>query len=1124
MTLDVVSARQYLKNFDFHKLFIEELGWDNHAETVKVPLGGTEWELSAIAHKRGMVAFHCSPPDSEDLPDYQTRRKIERQVAKSAHEHFIIFTDNAKITQTWQWLKVEPGKPNASREHSYTTSQQGDALIQKLQAIAFTIDEEESLTLVDVAGRTRVAFDVERVTKRFYDQFKKEHDSFLKFIDGITEGADREWYASVMLNRLMFVYFVQRKGFLDGDTHYLRNRLERMRQTQGNDKFHSFYRFFLLRLFHDGLGGAERTPELENLLGRIPYLNGGLFDIHELERNERYGEQIQIPDEAFTRIFNFFDRFQWHLDERPTRNDDEINPDVLGYIFEKYINQKQTGAYYTKEDITEYIGNNTIIPFLFETARKECRVAFENPEGPTVWDLLSIDSERYIFPAVRHGITWNYQSTHPHQGTPLSTPHDLPDDILAGIDPPTLEELVGDDPGNTSKLRELWRLPAPSEYALPTESWREVVERRARFEKMKVKLNSGDIQDINDLITLNVDMRQFAQDVIQNCEGPDLLRAMWHAIEKVTVLDPTCGSGAFLFAALNILEPLYQACLNRMEGFLDELDRSDDKSHPEKYSDFRKVLENVQAHPNRRYFVLKNIILNNLYGVDIMEEAVEICKLRLFLKLAAQVDPDINHANYGMEPLPDIDFNIKAGNTLVGFATYNDVERTIKSRLDFDDAMSRISTAAADLQDAFDAFKARQIESAESVPTSHKYELSERLGVLKDELNQYLASEYGITSAQTDVFNQWMKSHRPFHWFIEFFGIMAGGGFDVIIGNPPYIEYSKIRSTYKVGALKTIESGNLYALIIERCTSIQRKRSFFGMIIQLSAFCTPRMHQFQNVWFSSYEQSWLSFFDDRPGKLFDGLQHIRTAIAIGRFGGKSTNVYTSRYNKFATAQRPSLFSTLSYEEYRNPRRGSSVLKISSELENSLTAKLWNSKTKLADFLQVSASEDFVYYGYGFGYWGKVLNFKSYFSGESVSKSTGDKYIYMKNGVDRDIVAALMNSSLFYWFYVNYSDGHNFTKHVIGSIPFSYPQAGIAIQLKEACARLMEDLRKNASRRTATYKATGTVVYDEFYPKFSKPIIDEIDQLLAVHYGFTEEELDFITSYDIKYRMGRDGER
>ena len=63
---------------------------------------------------------------------------------------------------------------------------------------------------------------------------------------------------------------------------------------------------------------------------------------------------------------------------------------------------------------------------------------------------------------------------------------------------------------------------------------------------------------------------------------------------------------------------------------------------------------------------------NNLFGVDIMEEAVEICKLRLFLKLVAQVE----HSNQ-LEPLPDIDFNIRPGNTLVGFTSLEDMKGTI---------------------------------------------------------------------------------------------------------------------------------------------------------------------------------------------------------------------------------------------------------------------------------------------------------------------------------------------------------------------------------------------------------------------------------------------------------------
>ena len=146
---------------------------------------------------------------------------------------------------------------------------------------------------------------------------------------------------------------------------------------------------------------------------------------------------------------------------------------------------------------------------------------------------------------------------------------------------------------STIELRKGWNRPALPDFALPTETWREVVARRQRYKEVRAKLAAGEVRDVNDLITLNLDIRQFAQDIIENCEGPNLLRAFWHAIEGVTILDPTCGSGAFLFAALNILEPLYDACLERMESFVEDLERSDEKHRPEKYADFRKVLATV---------------------------------------------------------------------------------------------------------------------------------------------------------------------------------------------------------------------------------------------------------------------------------------------------------------------------------------------------------------------------------------------------------------------------------------------------------------------------------------------------------------------------------------------------
>ena len=375
------------------------------------------------------------------------------------------------------------------------------------------------------------------------------------------------------------------------------------------------------------------------------------------------------------------------------------------------------GGYYTKEDITEYISKNTIIPFLFHSARKACPCGWQDDlthkiafKGETsVWQLLGADPDRYLYDAVKTGVEL-----------------ELPADIAAGID-------------DVSK-RTTWNMPAPDEYALPTEIWREVVARRGRYEAIHAKLANGEIDEVNALITYNLDIRQFAHDVIENCEGPELLRAFWNAITEVTILDPTCGSGAFLFAALNILEPLYEACLERMPIFLDELQYAVKTPHLKKFSDFRKILEAIEGHPNRPYFILKSIIINNLYGVDIMEEAIEICKLRLFLKMVAQIG-DVEQ----IEPLPDIDFNIQAGNTLVGYATYDEVKKAVTDgRIDFDNTMERIEAKAEDVENLFNQFRQQQTELDGTVTLADKQVLRDKLQVLEDELNRYLAGEYKV--------------------------------------------------------------------------------------------------------------------------------------------------------------------------------------------------------------------------------------------------------------------------------------------------------------------------------------------------------------------------------------------
>ena len=1079
---NVRETRQYLKESEFESLFTQELGWDHHTQILPITVDETEYILTAIAQKRGMVVFECAATgvSDESIPDYAIRRKIQKQVAKSVHEHFIIYTNAEKTVDIWQWVKHERGKPDACREHRYNRNEQsGDSLIQKLRAIVFTLEEEEDLSLPDVTGRVGAAFYAERVTKKFYDRFKKEHDVFLKFLKGIPDREMQKWYVSVMLNRLMFIYFIQKKGFLNNDENYLRTKLADS-QSRG---INGYYKEFLCPLFFEGFAKpeAERSRDVKHLLGKIPYLNGGIFQKHQLET--LHGENIEIPDKAFEQLFRFFEQYQWHLDERPLRNDNEINPDVLGYIFEKYINQKQMGAYYTKEDITEYISKNTIIPFLFDAARKSCKIAFEG--DASVWYLLQEDPDRYIYDAVKKGVEF-----------------DLPEEIAMGI-------------GDVSKRTDCWNTLASDEYALPTEMWREVVARRQRYETVRAKLTNGEINDINDLITYNLNIRQFAQDVIENCEGPELLRAFWKAITQVTILDPTCGSGAFLFAALNILEPLYEACLDRMQVFLDEVEMISESHPSRRYNDFRDILDRIAQHPNREYFVLKSIIINNLYGVDIMDEAIEICKLRLFLKMVAQIE-DVKQ----IEPLPDIDFNIQAGNTLVGYATYEQVENAVTGKLDFDDTMKRIEEKVEDVEHLFKQFRKQQTELGGTVTTADKSALQNKLQALEDELNTYLAGEYNVDPNKQSDYKKWLNSHKPFHWFIAFYGILEDDGFDVIIGNPPYVEYSKVKKQYTVMEYKTEKCGNLYPMSIER--SFDLSKGTVGMIVQLPLVCTDRMIPAQSLFKTRNRKSWFANFDDRPGKLFDDLQHIRATIFLST-KEKDQNMamlYSTKYNRWFTEVRSILFKGIVYEDITDICVEGAFPKIADSMGRRVARKLKNAKKSVLSF---KTGKYLCYFHNSPQYWIRTTDFVPYFWNEQDGEkiSTHVKPLCLTTELDASIVAATLNSSLFYWWFLVLSNCRDLTLREVRSFPIGVDQIDDTMKqsLSELAADLMQDLRHHAQRKETNYKTTGRVVYDEFFPRHSKPIIDKIDRVLAQHYGFTDEELDFIINYDIKYRMG-----
>lgn len=1084
--------QQLLLDGDFKELFISELGWNKwkvRAELLPISIDGTDYLFRTVADRNGLQIVVT---EVDELPKASLIRRIDAQLRKQAQDYIAIYVLCNKHGHH-QW--VIPVKNVDKRDLvsiEYESPEKTDFLFSKMQDLEF--DPAERTTIVDVKAAVHRAFSVnsEKITKDFYAGFRKEHKAFAKFIRGIDDelsekdNRNKQWYASVMLNRLMFCYFIQKKGFLNSNVNYLRDKLDWCRKERGENRFFStFYRGFLTRLFSDGLNKPTHDWEFQQQFGRIPYLNGGMFDSHKIERE--YAE-IDIADEAFISLFSFFDKWQWHLDTRVTASGRDINPNVLGYIFEQYINDRaQMGAYYTKEDITEYIGRNTILPFLFDRVSKASK-SMEKlfASDGWIWYQLQQSGDRYIFDAVKQGYTPDWRER-------------IPENIAIGLDT-TNPELL--------ERRKDWNTKTPEPFALPTEIWRETIERLQRCEDILDKVRKGDITSINDFITYNLDIRQFLVDLINADDAPQsFIYNFYDALRSVTILDPTCGSGAFLFAAMNILEPLYYDCITRLE----DIER--------KSPDTQKALDEIKSkyRSNIHYFIYKSIILRNLYGVDIMAEATEIAKLRLFLKMVAVVDVQPLADNLGLDPLPDIDFNIRCGNTLVGYANAESIVKDHNGDMfaihDFEENVAAEMDKVARTFKLFKHLQLTQESEHHKEFIAAKHQLRDLLTSLNDTLNHHLHNAI----ASGIPYEEWLNSHQPFNWVAEFYDIIHGnGGFDVIIGNPPYVEYSKVRNEYQVTGIKCIDSGNLYAYVIERTLSFSHRGTRNGMIIQMSAFCTPRMASFQKMYFENAKFSSIAFFDDRPGKLFENLQHIRVVIPIIEVGMPTSLTATTGYAKFYSHCRNILFQNISYYLSQSSRKAFSVLKIRTAIENSIAEKVWNMSKTIQYFESSSRNNNYVYYGYGYGYFGKILNKKSYFWGENVKESTGDKYYFINDEYDRDVFVGLLNSSLFYWFYINFSDGHNFTKTVIGAMPFEY---GSCQRIKRAVEILMTDLEQCKGRKICNYKSTGRVEYDEYYPKLSKRYIDEIDKVLAKHYGFTDEELDFIINYDIKYRMG-----
>ncbi|MFM2450615.1 MAG: hypothetical protein RIS44_3065 [Pseudomonadota bacterium] len=692
--LDFPAFEKHLAAFDFVRLFIDVLGW-NQASSEAGWNGDaaldTTFTRRTVAELGGVVAIQVVTDGG--WPDEQQRMRVWRHIASSHAENLLIFTDKktgAGMSQ-WYWVKrdkhPETGKPRlTSRRHEYFKGQPVDLFASKLQAMVVELSELDAsgrLPVLEAARRIAAALDVEKTTKKFFAAYQQQHLALLEHIQGIDNERDKRWYASVLLNRLMFVWFLQKKGFLhDQNGDYLREQLLKSEQRGAK----RFYGEFLAALFFEAFAKpeADRSKEAIALTGRIPYLNGGLFLPHKLEMDVdhalRLGKTLHVADAAFKGIFELFASFTWHLDDTPGGSADEINPDVLGYIFEKYINQKAFGAYYTRPEITSYLADRSI--------------------------------------------------------------HKL---ILERVYEPAIPEL---------KIKEV------------------------KFDTVP--------------------------DLLARMDADTAIKLVDKVLPSITILDPAVGSGAFLVAALKSLINVYSAVVGRAK-----MGES---------AKLQKWLQSIEKdHPSVGYYIKRRIVTDNLHGVDIMEEACEIAKLRLFLAMVASV-----RLVEDLEPLPNIDFNILPGNSLVGLMRVDEHEFNTKQndlfKPSYRSLVEEKNRHLAAYRNAADAIgkhvNLRELRDSIDVEMRHASGVMnellrdqfEALGV-KFEEAQWDAKKKDLgKSKKRQVTVADIAAQTPFHWGYVFDGIVQKrGGFDIILANPPWEIFKPIDKEFAKDYDETIE-------------------------------------------------------------------------------------------------------------------------------------------------------------------------------------------------------------------------------------------------------------------------------------------------------------------------------
>lgn len=634
-----------------------------------------------------------------------------------------------------------------------------------------------------------------------------------------------------------------------------------------------------------------------------------------------------------------------------------------------------------------------------------------------------------------------------------------------------------------------------------------------------------------------------------------LLSFIKNVILKYRVIDPAMGSGHFLVNVLNTITHFI------IEVLQHKITISDGQIKHDK--EIIEIKWDLFEHINTQIFISisdyrRQVVQNCIFGIDLNYLTSELAKLSLWI---ASAEKD--------KPLTFLDHHLKCGNSVIG-AKLKDIYHypSKNKKKDFEQLLFAPFNKFENIKAVFNEMLELKSDTIENINEKKiKYSAIKDnifLLMLNDIATIWVALSYNINgndsfskiksyrtlllddesliisdtrynsflekfSEITNV-NDWIQllgvnlkneiehlknKYNIFHWEFEFPEI-CNIGFDATVGNPPYVD---VNSQDYIGLqFLPLTSNNLYAYILSNSLNYLKNDARLSLIIPMSIVVSKRMEDLRSYLINSESTKYFVNIDSmsHPGTIF---QNVNIQITIFFSICNNINqIFSTNYYRFYQHERRFLFKKIKFALVKQEFMLNNVIpKISNQIELDILYKVIKKKKSILDFLDEKVYKNTVFYKSAGNPFYRLAFLEApnlMLNGES-KISSSVRTLNLVKEINRNVVASIFMSSLFYWFWIVFSDCFNFTQGDLKKFKIDLLEID-QNEFNDIYEKICSDLKKNG--KVVTYnKTNGVTQYFEYRPRESKYLFDKIDSLLAKYYSFTHEELQYLINYDYKYR-------